>query len=242
MRYGSVRFPGKPLAKIAGRPMLEWVIAGVKPLFETLIVATDHKDIAQLAHSFGVEVALTPSNLPSGTDRCFHAIRNRKDIEVVINVQGDEPLIQPHHIQPLIDSFSSSNDVKMATLGCHMTKEAAHSHHAVKIVLNAKGQPLYFSRFAIPYSRALPQQTDFAPHVCLKHIGVYAFTKDFLRQFCEHGPCDLEQAEGLEPLRALYMGVPIEVSLIEDTLYGVDTPEDVPIVEDKLRQRGISQQ
>jgi 3-deoxy-manno-octulosonate cytidylyltransferase (CMP-KDO synthetase) len=234
-RYGSTRFPGKPLALIAGKPLLQWVIEGSKnsKLINKLIVATDDERIFKLAQDCDVEVVMTDSNLPSGTDRIWAAC-SKEVFDIAINIQGDEPLITGPILDTLVQSMIKNEKAEMATLG-HPFKSQSdmESPNAVKIIMNQKGEGIYFSRLPIPYSR----DKEFSQSVNLQHIGLYGYRKAFLQKFCETAPCLLEKHEGLEQLRALYLGAKIQVTSVEYETRGVDTPEDVLVVERKLLQK-----
>ncbi len=239
-RYGSTRFPGKPLTFIHGKPLLQWVIEGARTsrLLSHLIVATDDERIAKLARSLNVEVAMTDANLPTGTDRVWAAVKERT-ADVVVNIQGDEPLIQGSLLDQLVRPFQEDATLEMATLGRTLTEEALHANTTAKIVLNCRGEALYFSRFPIPYSR---QQESLstrgkieAQPAALRHIGLYAYRKDFLQRFCAQAPVAIEMAESLEQLRALYLGARIQVVRVEHESWGVDTPEDVKKIEKIMR-------
>lgn len=234
-RYGSTRFPGKPLALIQGRPMLEWVVEGARQsrTLTDLVVATDDERIAKLAARLGVEAVMTAANIPSGSDRVWETVKDR-EADVVINIQGDEPLLEGKLLDTLVEPFESDPDLDMATLGKRPRPGDIESKTTAKIVLNQTGAAIYFSRWPIPYSRV-----D-APHeggICLKHIGIYAYRKNFLRVFCGHGPTPLEEAEGLEQLRAIYLGAQIHVVQVDHESWGVDTPEDVKKIEQILKAK-----
>jgi 3-deoxy-manno-octulosonate cytidylyltransferase (CMP-KDO synthetase) len=235
-RYGSTRFPGKPLKNIAGKPLLQWVIEGVRTSrkIEALWVATDHPEIESLAKSLGVHVAMTDSDLPTGSDRVFAAVKS-SPVDVVINIQGDEPLITGELLDQLVAPMLEDPTLEMATLGRRLKPGDLESRNTAKIALNHRNEALYFSRFPIPYSRidALAQQA-----ISLKHIGIYAFRKSFLAEFCDKGPTPLELAEGLEQLRALYLGARVKVVEVDHESWGVDTPEDVAKVEALLKLKG----
>lgn len=230
-RYGSTRFPGKPLHKISGKPLLQWVIEGVKGCadLDHLIVATDHEGISSLARSLSVEVAMTDPSLPSGSDRVFAAIQNQ-EADVVLNIQGDEPLIRPEVVSRLIQPFRENSELDMATLARPSQKTDLESDTTAKIVLDANGYALYFSRYPIPYSRINWKDSD-SLNGCLTHIGLYGYKKSFLEAFCRQAPTVLELSEGLEQLRALYLGAQIKVEVVEHESWGVDTPEDVNKIE-----------
>jgi 3-deoxy-manno-octulosonate cytidylyltransferase (CMP-KDO synthetase) len=234
-RFGSTRFPGKPLAMIAGKPLLQWVIEGAQTAksLTQVMVATDHPEIQALAKKCGAEVAMTDPELPSGSDRVCAAIKNSK-ADVVLNIQGDEPLISGALLDSLAAPFAQDFELEMATLGRKLGPGDLESRQTAKIVLNERGEALYFSRYPIPYSRI---DAPAGEAVCLKHIGIYAFRKKFLERFCSYGPTQLEIAEGLEQLRALYLGARIKVISVDHDSWGVDVPEDVAKVEAAIAKR-----
>lgn len=231
-RYGSTRFPGKPLVLINGKPLIVWAIEGARRCrsFAQVIVATDDERIAVTARASGADVVMTASDLPTGTDRVWQAVRNI-DADVIVNVQGDEPLVDGELLEKLVEPFHATPGLNMATLGRPMTQEALAANTVAKIVLNQDDEALYFSRFPIPYSRIAAQQGASSLPGCLQHIGIYAYRKDFLRRFCDQPPVLMEQLEGLEQLRALYLGARIKVVRVEHESWGVDTPDDVQKIE-----------
>ena len=235
-RYGSTRFPGKPLVDLLGRPLIQWTIEGSQKskLLSDLIVATDDDRIKKAAEAVGVKVAMTPSELPTGSDRIHAAIQNI-DCDIVVNIQGDEPLVTGELIDRLAQVFIDDPNLDMATLAHPISDEELESPNAVKVVLNHKDEALYFSRFPIPYSRS--KAAEMGSHEgCLKHIGMYAYTKKFLKKFCETPPAFIEKAESLEQLRALYLGAKIKVVRVKEASLGVDTPEDLVRLEKLLSQ------
>ncbi len=239
-RYGSTRFPGKPLVPVNGKPLLRWVIEGARASrkLARLVVATDDERIAALARACGVEAVMTGSDLPTGTDRVWAAARELA-AEVVINVQGDEPLIEGALLDRLVEPFETDPDLAMATLGRPLTAAALAAATTAKIVVNHRDEALYFSRHPIPYSRLQPRvdaKRGAALDGALKHIGVYAYRKGFLERFCRQPPVAIEMAEGLEQLRALYLGARIKVVRVDHESWGVDTPEDVQKIEKIMRQ------
>lgn len=235
-RYASTRFPGKPIAKIAGREMIKWVIEGAQTskLLTEVWVATDDDRIAEAARSVGAKVAMTDSDLPSGTDRIWAAIENL-DCDVVINIQGDEPLVSAAWVDALAEPLIREPSLEMATLAHPLSMEELQSPNAVKVVVDQTGNALYFSRFAIPYSREAASAGTL--NAALKHIGMYGYRKSFLKRFCAAKQAEIEKAESLEQLRALYLGAKIRVVPVETRSYGVDAPEDVKLVEEILRKR-----
>ncbi len=234
-RFGSTRFPGKPLVQINGKPMIQWVIEGARQskLLREVVVATDDHRIAELVKSLKTEVVMTDSKLPSGSDRVWAAVKDR-DVEVVVNIQGDEPLLDGQLLDKLVSSFEHEPNLNMATLGRVPSVEDLSSKSTAKIVLNQKGEAIYFSRFPIPYSRVDAPQGN---AICMKHIGIYAYRKAFLRDFCALAPTPLEEAEGLEQLRALYLGARIFVVQVDHESWGVDTPDDVKKIEQIMRTK-----
>ncbi len=236
-RFASTRFPGKPLAMIQGRPMIQWTIEGAQQskLLQKVIVATDDQLIADAAKAAGAEVAMTASELPSGSDRIYAAIKNIS-CDIVVNIQGDEPLVTGELIDRLAQVFIDDPSVDMATLAHPISVEELNSPNAVKVVLNHQDEALYFSRFAMPYSRISAQEAG-STEGCLKHIGMYAYKKDFLAKFCHAPQAVIEKAESLEQLRALYLGAKIKVVRVKEASLGVDTPQDLQRLEKFLQSR-----
>lgn len=237
-RKGASRFPGKPLAQILGRPMISWVISGVRqnPLVESVILATDDAEIAKIAKLSGAEPVMTPSDLASGTDRIWHACKNLPSVDVVVNIQGDEPLIEGWWIDSLLNPFSNP-EIQMTTLGTTLTQEDLGNVNVVKGVRSLSGRALYFSRFDIPFSR---QGFSVATSdSCFKHLGVYAYRWSALEKFCSLAPSSLERAESLEQLRALENDIPMGVSIGEFRSQGVDVPDDIKKVEIYLNEKGL---
>jgi 3-deoxy-manno-octulosonate cytidylyltransferase (CMP-KDO synthetase) len=234
-RFGSTRFPGKPLVKLNGKPLVQWVIEGARQsrLLDEIWLATDHPEIEALGRSLGVRTVQTPSDLPTGSDRVHHAVKDQA-CDVVVNIQGDEPLISGQLLDLLVAPMLDDARLQMATLGREINADDLRSPNTAKIVLNHRHEALYFSRHPIPYSR---EPAPPAGAACLKHIGLYAFRKDFLTEFCAQSPTALESAEGLEQLRALYLGARIKVVKVDHDSWGVDTPDDVAKVEALLTQR-----
>lgn len=235
-RFGSTRFPGKPLKPLLGKPLLQWVIERARTSHEIdeIWVATDHAEIEALAKSAGVKCVMTDSELATGSDRVYQAVRDTA-CDIVVNIQGDEPLITGELLDQLVTPLKRDSTLQMATLGRQLKPGDLESRNTAKIVRNRKGEALYFSRYPIPYSRIDAPSRD---AVCLKHIGLYAFRKSFLAEFCAQPPTPLELAEGLEQLRALYLGARVNVVEVDHESWGVDTPEDVAKVEALLNAKG----
>jgi 3-deoxy-manno-octulosonate cytidylyltransferase (CMP-KDO synthetase) len=222
-RYASTRFPGKPLALLAGRPMIQHVyerVARARGL-ERVVVATDDARIAEAVRAFGGEVAMT-GECRTGTDRVCEAARGL-DVEVVLNVQGDEPLIEPACLERLLACFEDPA-VEMATLKRALAQGEAENPNVVKVVCDRAGDALYFSRSAIPFVRA-----EAAP--AFAHVGVYAYRKRFLEIVASLPSTPLERAESLEQLRVLEHGHRIRAVQTEYRSIGVDTPEDLARAE-----------
>lgn len=236
-RFASTRFPGKPLALIEGKPLLQWVVeqAQKAKTLNEVIVATDHQDIASLCQKLNVHFEMTESDLPSGTDRIYAAIKNNP-ADIVINIQGDEPMLNPEWIDLLVNSLLKNPNSSMSTLAHPILQEDLENKNAVKVILNDKSQAIYFSRWPIPFSRK--EYSEFVDsRFCLKHIGMYGYRAPFLKEFCQHAPSPLEQAESLEQLRALSMGAVIEVISVAESSIGVDTPEDAIKVAEYLKRK-----
>ncbi len=236
-RLASTRFPEKPLALIAGQSMISHVVRGAlrSKKIQQVWVATDDNRIADEARKAGASVVMTDSDLPSGTDRVW-AATEKLDCDVIVNIQGDEPLIEAGHIDALIEPFLLDPNLQMGTLAHKLTDIELQSANSVKVLLDQNSNAIYFSRFAIPYSR-LAFTADVAGGP-LKHMGMYAYRKKFLQKFCQTAPVEIEKAESLEQLRALYLGEKIKVIVVEGRSWGVDSPEDVATVEKILRERG----
>jgi 3-deoxy-manno-octulosonate cytidylyltransferase (CMP-KDO synthetase) len=232
-RYGSTRFPGKPLALILDKPMFWHVFqrASQCPELERVVLATDSRRIAAAADDHRVPFVMTRPDHPSGTDRVLEAADNLglPDNAVVINIQGDEPALHPHMLSELVRPFEDP-DVQVATLISAMDPEQRSDHDQVKVVVDHRGDALYFSRAAIPHAR------DDQAAAYFRHIGLYAFRMAALRRFVALGPGQLERVEKLEQLRLLENGIPIRTVLTRHRSLGVDRPEDIAIVSRWLTQ------
>jgi len=231
-RFESTRFPGKPLALLAGKPMIVHVIErALATELGRVIVATDHQGIADVAKAAGAEVAMTRADHESGTERLAEAFKDI-DVDVVINVQGDEPLIDPEAIKAVVAPFAKQPDLQMATLAHPIREEADFEDpNVVKLVCNAQGHAMYFSRAPIPFPRnkeAL-EATDMQ-----QHVGLYAYRREFLLKYSSLAPCKAEQIEQLEQLRVLHHGYAIAVTSGDFHCLGVDTPQDLERAEQML--------
>jgi len=231
-RYGSTRLPGKPLLPIAGRPMIEHVYTRVARArgLSRVVVLTDDERIARAVEGFGGEVEMTPADCASGTDRIAWAAR-RWDAAAIINIQGDEPLIDPEEISRIAGHLAAHPEDPVVTLATPAAPEEMGNPNAVKVVLAQDGAALYFSRAPIPYPR---QEGGFAP---LKHLGIYGYQREALLRLAALPPSPLERSESLEQLRALENGMGIRVLIVDRASIGVDTAEDLERVERILTER-----
>lgn len=232
-RWGSTRFPGKPLHLIAGKPLVQHVWERCQECREIdeVIIATDDDRIAAAAVAFGARAVLTSPEHPSGTDRIAEAAKSFPDHRVIINVQGDEPLISPALIDELAKTLRADAAIRMITAAApiHDAGQIADPN-VVKVVFDSHGDSLYFSRSPLPYARS---QAARPRHY--RHLGIYGFQRSFLFQFIAWPPSRLEQAECLEQLRALENGARIRVVLTDELSPGVDTEEQARAVEQQIQ-------
>ena len=230
-RWNSTRFPGKPLHPIAGKPLLKhvWERCLRAKSLDLVVIATDDMRIASAAFEWGAEIALTSPRHRTGTNRAAEVASKTKQFAYVINVQGDEPLIDPSLIDKVVEKLQSDRKVGIVT-AAHPFKDPADafSSHQVKVVLDLCGNALYFSRAPIPAPR-----TD-GRSLFLRHQGVYGFRRETLLQFVRWKPSPLERAESLEQLRALENGVKVHVLVTATGSPGIDTPEDATTLEQRL--------
>jgi 3-deoxy-manno-octulosonate cytidylyltransferase (CMP-KDO synthetase) len=232
-RFASTRFPGKPLFHLAGKPMIQhvWERASRAKGVERVIVATEDARIAEACAAFGAECAMTSEGCRSGTDRVAEVARKRlKDFSHVINVQGDEPLVDPATITKLARGMMSDSSVSMITsASVFAPDDDVQNPNAVKVVMDRNGDALYFSRSPLPYVRNSTEGLRF-----FRHQGIYGYTMELLFKFVKWKPTLLEMAESLEQLRALENGVKIRVVEVKHISLGVDTPEDAAAVAPML--------
>lgn len=233
-RLASTRFPSKPLYVIAGKPLLHWVVeAALKAKsLNSVVVATDSLEIQNSLKSFPVKVVMTSPNLASGSDRVWAAVQSFSE-EIIVNIQGDEALLQPEHIDQVVDKLKTviknkADSLAVSTLACSLFKGEEKDFNIVKVICDHQEKAIYFSRYPIPYSR---KTMDKKMDLSLQHIGLYAYTRPALELFCSKPATPLEKAESLEQLRLLYWGVSIYVKKIEQKLIGVDTIEEAREVE-----------
>lgn len=233
-RYGSTRFPGKPLAKIHGKPMIQWVYENASKCeaLSELWVATDNEEIMSTVQSFGGKAIMTMEEHPSGTDRCLEAyIKSGSDCDVVINIQGDEPFIKPEMLEILANLFNRPQ-VELATLVKKVESlETLLDPNKVKAVMSSTGKVLYFSRSPIPFCKGELAHNWLEKQSYYKHIGIYAYRIETLREICHMLPSSLEQCESLEQLRWLENGKEIYAATTKFESLSVDSPEDLKKVE-----------
>ena len=254
-RFSASRFPGKPLALILGRPMIQWVFEAARRAqgVDRVVVATDDERIASTVRGFGGEAVLTDPALPSGTDRTAAALAaleaQGEAFECVLNIQGDEPAMHPDTVAALVALMKAQPDLPMGTAACPFAhRDELFNPNAVKVVVDDHKRALYFSRSPIPYLRSSSVfEPDFRPWMkpeqlahFKRHLGLYAYRPDTLRAFTKLPPHPLEQLEMLEQLRALAAGIPIGVADTPHLSLGVDVPGDVAAAEALLRERGLA--
>lgn len=239
-RYASSRFPGKPLATLAGKPVIQRVYEQVSSVLQDVYVATDDQRIYDKVISFGGKVVMTSSNHKSGTDRIEEAIQKigEKDFDVVVNIQGDEPFIQKSQIETLCNCFEDK-ETQIATLGKAFTSmDAVANPNSPKIILDNRGYAMYFSRSIIPFIRGAEQSEWLGRYPFLKHIGIYAYRTSVLAEITRLPQSSLELAESLEQLRWLQNGYRIKVGTTDVETVGIDTPADLQRAEEFLRTNG----
>ena len=231
-RYASTRFPGKPLAMLGGKSVIQRVYEQVKDVLDDVYVATDDRRIFDMVLSFGGKVVMTSSSHQSGTDRIAEAIEKiGGDWDVIVNVQGDEPFIQQEQVEAVCRCFEDES-TQIATLGKPFaTMEDVRNVNSPKIVVDNQGFAMYFSRSVIPFVRNVEENEWIERFPFLKHIGVYAYRKEVLKNITKLPQSSLEKAESLEQLRWLQNGYKIKVGLTDIETVGIDTPEDLKRAE-----------
>lgn len=241
-RFASTRLSGKPLLPIAGKPMIQHVYErAMESGAQEIIVATDDERIEQAVKDFGGKVCMTASTHQSGTDRIAEVVEscNFSDQHLLVNLQGDEPLMPPRLIRQVAENLAQNTQAEMATVCARITTTAElFDPHVVKVLCNKDGMAMYFSRASIPWDRdAFANTTEILPQQTAhyRHIGLYAYRAGFLRQFTRWPVCEMEQAEALEQLRVLWHGHQIHVAeALEIPSAGVDSERDLELVRQKL--------
>ncbi len=239
-RYASTRFPAKPLALLGNKPIIQRVYERVQSVFENLCVATDDERIAAAVESFGGKAVMTSASHKSGTDRCYEAFcKMGGDADVVVNVQGDEPFIAESQLRTVMECFADPQ-TEIATLvkpfGTDAAVEAIENPNSPKVVVDANGYALYFSRSVIPYLRGIDKAQWPQHHNYLKHIGLYAYRADVLKRITSMPMGELETCESLEQLRWLQAGFRIKVGTTDVETIGIDTLEDLQRAEQFLKE------
>lgn len=240
-RYASTRFPAKPLALLGGKPVIQRVYEQVVKVLDEAVVATDDERIYQAVKSFGGKVVMTNVNHKSGTDRCYEAYTLAGNgCDVVINIQGDEPFIQSSQLESIKECFNDSA-TEIATLVKPFTAddvyESLENVNSPKVVVNKNMQAMYFSRSIIPYQRNKDKSEWLKGHTYYKHIGLYAYKANILKEITELPQSSLEVAESLEQLRWLENGYTIKVGISDVETIGIDTPDDLARAEEFLKNR-----
>ncbi len=231
-RYASTRFPGKPLVDMKGKPMIQRVYEQVRQVLDNVWVATDDKRIEEAVLKFGGQVVMTSDQHTSGTDRCYEAFcKVGAGYQVIVNIQGDEPFIQASQIEALKNCFKDDT-VQIATLvkpfkATDDFEKDLFTANTPKVILNKNQEAMYFSRSVIPYIRGKQHTEWLKEHTFYKHIGLYAYRADTLKEITSLPPSILEQAESLEQLRWLENGYKIKTGITEVETVGIDTPEDM---------------
>jgi 3-deoxy-manno-octulosonate cytidylyltransferase (CMP-KDO synthetase) len=237
-RYASTRFPGKPLAVLGGKTVIQRVYEQVSSVLSEVYVATDDQRIYDCVEGFGGKAVMTREDHKSGTDRIEEAVEKiGTDADVIINVQGDEPFIQPSQVETLMHLFDAS-ETQIGTLGkLFESMEAVENPNSPKIVTDNRGFALYFSRSVIPYIRGKERNDWFGQYPFLKHLGIYAYRREVLAEVTRLPQSSLEKAESLEQLRWLQNGYRIRVGLTDVETIGIDTPEDLQRAEQFLLEK-----
>ena len=237
-RFAAQRFPGKPLAPIAGRPMIWWVWNAARKALPRVVVATDDRRIVEAVQHFGGEAVMTSDQCRSGTDRVAEVARKIK-VGLYLNIQGDEPLMTARTLRKVL-ALHTDRSVCLGTVATVLTPSDWTDPNAVKVLVDKKGDSLYFSRSALPYFRDGTPKAPPPSNLLFKHLGVYSYRPETLRAFVRWPAGFFESAEKLEQLRALENGVRIRVAVTPDDSIGVDLPGDVARVETILKRRGTA--
>lgn len=242
-RYASTRFPGKPLAEIGGKPMIQHVVEKAKLVAEDVFVATDDERIFERVEAFGGKAVMTSTEHRSGTDRCYEAYcqatgQSGKSYDVVVNIQGDEPFILPDQVKALISCFDDP-EIQIATLAKQFENPAdIFDANKVKVVCSARQTALYFSRSAIPFCRGTDKEKWVETTPFYKHVGMYAYRPEVLKAITALPQGKLEKAESLEQLRWLENGYKIAVRITAHESIGIDTPDDLLRANEALTKQG----
>ncbi|XP_011029470.1 PREDICTED: 3-deoxy-manno-octulosonate cytidylyltransferase, mitochondrial [Populus euphratica] len=239
-RYASSRFEGKPLVNILGKPMIQrtWERAKLATTLDHIVVATDDEKIAECCRGFGADVVMTSESCRNGTERCNEALQKLdKKYDVVVNIQGDEPLIEPEIIDGIVKSLQAAPDAVFSTAVTSLKPEDAFDPNRVKCVVDNQGYAIYFSRGLIPYNKSGKVNPQF-PY--LLHLGIQSYDAKFLKIYPELQPTPLQLEEDLEQLKVLENGYKMKVIKVDHEAHGVDIPEDVEKIETLMREQNLS--
>ncbi|KAJ6298113.1 hypothetical protein OIU76_019280 [Salix suchowensis] len=239
-RYASSRFEGKPLVNILGKPMIQrtWERAKLASTLDHIVVATDDEKIAECCRGFGADVVMTSESCRNGTERCNEALQKLdKKYDVVVNIQGDEPLIEPEIIDGIVKALQAAPDAVFSTAVTALKPEDAFDPNRVKCVVDNRGYAIYFSRGLIPYNKTGKVNPQF-PYML--HLGIQSYDSKFLKIYPELQPTPLQLEEDLEQLKVLENGYKMKVIKVDHEAHGVDIPEDVEKIETLMRERSIS--
>ncbi|WCJ20592.1 3-deoxy-manno-octulosonate cytidylyltransferase [Euphorbia peplus] len=238
-RFASSRFEGKPLVHILGKPMIQrtWERAKLATSLDHIVVATDDEKIAECCRGFGADVIMTSESCRNGTERCNEALgKLEKKYDVVVNIQGDEPLIEPEIIDGIVKALQAAPDAVFSTAVTSLKPEDAFDPNRVKCVVDNRGYAIYFSRGLIPFNKSGKVNPQF-PY--LLHLGIQSYDAKFLKIYPELQPTPLQLEEDLEQLKVLENGYKMKVIKVEHEAHGVDTPEDVEKIENLMRDRNL---
>ncbi|KAE9620765.1 hypothetical protein Lal_00019656 [Lupinus albus] len=239
-RFASSRFPGKPLVQILGKPMIQrtWERAKLAATLDHVVVATDDEKIADCCRQFGADVIMTSESCRNGTERCNEALQKLgKKYDVVVNIQGDEPLIEPEIIDGVVKALQADPDAVFSTAVTSLNPEDAHDPNRVKCVVDNRGYAIYFSRGLIPFNKSGKINQQF-PY--LLHLGIQYYDANFLKIYPYLQPTPLQLEEDLEQLKVLENGYKMKVVKVDHEAHGVDTPEDVQKIESLILERNLS--
>ncbi|CAI9088652.1 OLC1v1023048C1 [Oldenlandia corymbosa var. corymbosa] len=238
-RFASSRFPGKPLVQILGKPMIQrtWERAKLASSLDHLVVATDDDKIADCCRGFGAEVIMTSESCRNGTERCNEALQKLgKKYDIVVNIQGDEPLIDPEIIDGIVKALQAAPDAVFSTAVTSLKPEDAFDTNRVKCVVDNRGYAIYFSRGLIPFNKSAQVNPQF-PYML--HLGIQSFDSKFLKIYPELAPTPLQLEEDLEQLKVLENGYKMKVIKVNHEAHGVDAPEDVEKIEAYMREKNL---
>ncbi|KAF5728031.1 Nucleotide-diphospho-sugar transferases superfamily protein isoform 1 [Tripterygium wilfordii] len=239
-RFASSRFQGKPLVEILGKPMIQrtWERSKLATTLDHVVVATDDEKIAECCRGFGADVVMTSESCRNGTERCNEALQKlEKKYDIVVNIQGDEPLIEPEIIDGVVKALQAAPDAVFSTAVTSLKPEDAFDPNRVKCVVDNRGYAIYFSRGLIPYNKSAQVNPDF-PY--LLHLGIQSYDSKFLRIYPDLQPTPLQLEEDLEQLKVLENGYRMKVIKVDHEAHGVDIPEDVEKMEALMRERNLT--